>query len=133
MRFPGGCTPVTLPLSWTTSEPQGSQWFTTFTLQNDDGTPMDITGKTFELVIRGDPKSLVSPIFAKIDSVAPNAQGFITVDVPGASLQAVLNSSTTAAMTSGYTYALALWMDPVLSDATALIVGQFYCQAVAAV
>lgn len=120
---------MTLPLPWTASSPQGSQWTYTFTTTN--GLPASITGKTFELVLRPDPRSTGTPS-AVINSSAPTGQGSITINTSAVTVTAVLSPTATSALQADTTYAATLWMDPGLTDATALVVGLFTIRAAAA-
>lgn len=119
------------PLPWTTSSPQGSQWSAAFTFENDDESLMDLTGKTFELVLRDAPSSRGAPA-AMITSTATTASGGFVIDIPSARVLAVLSPTATGALSANDTYSLALWVDPDLNDASAVVVGGFYVQPVAA-
>lgn len=118
-----------IPLLWTTSCPASSSWSATFTLLNEDLTPMNITGKTFELVLRTSPRA--ATVSAQI-STTSTGSGQITVNTVTSVIQAVFNASAITALDPGSTYALTLWMDPGLPDAEALVVGSFYVQPAAA-
>ncbi|MER6350657.1 hypothetical protein ABT186_02075 [Streptomyces sp. NPDC001634] len=109
----------------------GSQWVQTYTLQNDDGTLMAITGKTFEFVIRPNTSDKTQPALVAVKSTGATAQGYITVTTGTSQVQVVLSPTATALLgQSAYPYSL--WMDPGLPDATDLVVGLFFCQLVAA-
>lgn len=109
----------------------GSQWVTTYQLQNDDGTLMAISGKTFEFVIRPNPSDTAEPAMVAVNSTASTAQGYITVTTATSTVQVVLSPTATALLGQGarpYT----LWMDPGLPDATALVDGICFSNLVAA-
>ena len=52
-----------LPQLWAANATGGSQWVTSFTLTDDDGSLMNIAGKTFEFIVRASATD-TSPIFA---------------------------------------------------------------------
>lgn len=109
----------------------GSQWVQTYTLQNDDGTAMNISGKVFEFVIRPTVSDTTEPAMVAVNSTAATGQGYITVTAATSTLQVVLSPTATALLGQGarpYT----LWMDNGLTDATALVVGTFFSNLVAA-
>ncbi len=109
----------------------GSQWTQGYQLQNDDGTPMDISGFTFEMVIRPSASDHTEAALVAVNSTTSNAQGSITVDVDTATLLVVLSPTATTLLGQGANV-YALWMDPGDSDATALVVGICFSQLIAA-
>lgn len=118
-----------LPNNYTAVASSGSSWSVTFTVQNEDGTPVDITNKTFEFVVRNRLTTVGTVLFS-VSSTATNQYGGIVVNVETASVQVVLTPTATTSVPEGggpYT----LWMDPNLSDATALVTGMFYTNLVA--
>lgn len=107
----------------------GSQWRTAYQLQNEDGTVFDITGATFELVIRPTASGTAPPLVS-VTSTGATEQGYITVTVPTATLLVVLSPTATALLSqSGYPYAL--WMNPGTPSATDLVSGTSLCALVA--
>jgi hypothetical protein len=117
---------VDLPLPWTTSGPVGSQWTQSF------GFPTtDISTYTWTLVLRSSTRQTGTPA-ARITSTGATASGYITVDTTARTVLAVLSPTATAALAADETYALALWADPSLSDATTWVRGLFTATAVAA-
>lgn len=119
-----------LPNTYTINTAAASEWSASFTIENDDGTLVDLTNKTFEFVVRNRLKSPGVVLFS-VSSTGTNSYGGITVDVLTATVQVVVTPAATMLITEGggpYT----LWMDPGLPDATALVVGIFYTQPVAA-
>lgn len=124
-------TPIipTVPAMWTTFAVPGSQWVYSFQLQNDDGTLMNITNKTFELVVRTSSRAS-SPVFTVTTTSGANGQ--ITVNTATSTIQVVASPTATALLTGTDVYAVALWMDPNLTDATALLTGTMTARVVAA-
>jgi len=120
-----------LPNQLNTTSAAGSQWVTTYTLQNDDGTLMNITGKTFEFVVRPSTTDVTEPALVAVNSTTAGAQGYITVSPSTSTVQVVLSPTATALLgQSSYPYSL--WMDPGLTDATDLVVGTCFSTLVAA-
>lgn len=117
-----------LPLRWRTATAAGTQWAATFTLLNDDGTRMSISGKTFEFVIRPTSADATVPPLVKLTSAA-TGQGYLTVDTVTATVQVILSPSATLALGAGCR-PFALWMDPGLPDQTCLVEGPFYSRLV---
>lgn len=108
----------------------GSQWRTAYQLQNEDRTVFDITGATFEFVIRPTAGGSAAPPLVSVSSTGATAQGYITVTVPTATLLVVLSPTATALLSqSGYPYAL--WMNPGTPSATDLVSGTSFCTLVA--
>lgn len=119
-----------LPLRWRTAVVAGAQWSAAFTLLDDDGTRMDISGKTFEFVIRPNSPDATVPPLVKVTSTA-TAQGYLTVDTATATVQVVLTPAATTLLGAGCR-PFALWMDSGLPDAVCLVEGPFYSRLVAA-
>lgn len=121
---------TTLPVVANLSAAQGSQWTSPFVLQNMDGTPLNITGKTFEFAIRRTVTDTGTPLVL-VSSDTTTASGTITVDVPTATVTVLLTPAATGSLVhGGGDYAL--WMNPGLTDATAMSVGVFFCSRVVA-
>lgn len=118
-----------LPNNYTIVAAAGSQWSTVVTIYNDDGTLADITNKTFEFVVR-DRLSSPGRVIFSFTSTASNAYGAMVVSTVNSTVEVIVNPTATSLITEGggpYT----LWMDPSLSDATALVTGTFYANPVA--
>lgn len=118
-----------LPNTYTIVTAASSQWSAVFTVTNDDGSLTDLTGKTFEMVIR-DRLGNVGEVLASVSNDVSTADGTIQVDLQQAAVRVILNPVAVNAVVSGgapYT----LWMDPNLSDATALVTGIIYVNPVA--
>lgn len=113
-----------LPLRWRTSTVAGARWSASFTLRNDDGTPMDISGKSFEFAIRPTAGDAAVPALVAVAGAA-TVQGYVTVDTVSAVVQVVLSPTATASLGTGCR-PFALWMDPGLPDQTCLVEGPFY-------
>lgn len=126
-----------LPTNYTIVTAAGSQWTAIVTVQNDDGTLANITGKSFELVVRSATSpnpNVIGAIGATIFSVnnsSSTANGTIFVTASTSQVQVIVTATAVNLLTQGggmYT----LWMDPGLADATALLTGQFLTQPVPA-
>jgi len=119
-----------LPNNYTIVTAVGSQWSASFTIQNDDGTLTDITDKIFEFVVR-DRLSTAGRVLFSVNSTTSNTFGGITVNTLTSTVfVSVMPAATALVVEGGGPYTL--WMDQNLSTATALVVGTFYTQLVAA-
>lgn len=120
--------PNALPATVNVVAAVGSVWSYTYTITNADGTPANITTKTFEFAIRRSVYDTGTPLVS-VNSSSSTSLGTIVVNTATAAVQVNLTPAATLAIKNGggpYT----LWMDPNLSDATAVVVGQFYCNPV---
>lgn len=120
-----------LPVQVQANAASGSQWVETYTLQNDDGTLMTITGKTFEFSIRPTVNDTSPSPLVKVVSTGATAQGYITVNTTASTVQVVLSPTATTLLGQGARPYM-LWMDPGLSDQLAVVEGTFYSHLVAA-
>lgn len=118
-----------LPNQWNASSAAGSQWAQAFTLQNDDGTPVNVTGWTWEFVIRPTVADTVSPALVQVTTTA-GAQGYITVDTTTATVMVVLNPAATSLLGRG-ARPYALWSNPGTTTALAWVEGVFNSQLIA--
>lgn len=119
-----------LPSQWNAWTPAGSQWTQTFTLQNDDGSIVNIAGWTWELVIRPTVTDATSPALVQVTTTA-SSQGYITANATTGTVTVVLAPAATTLLGKGarpYT----LWANPGTSQATAWLDGTFNSQLVAA-
>ena len=108
----------------------GSQWSQGYQLQNDDSSPFNITGMTFEFVIRPNTSNAAEPAMVSVNSTASSAQGYITVTVETATLLVVLSPTATELLgQSANPYSL--WMNPGTSSQTDLVQGTSFCVLVA--
>lgn len=119
--------PAPLPNFFQAIAPIGSQWAQSYQVTNDDGSLTNITNKTFELVVRSNQSG--ATVFL-VNSTASTSAGTITVTSSTSTLQVVLTPTATNLL-SEYGASYTLWMDPNLSDATALVAGVFYGRTVA--
>lgn len=101
----------------------GSVWDTNYQLQNDDGTAMNIVGKSFEFVIRQAVTDTGSPLVS-VNSSGPTSMGSITVNTAASSVFVSLTPAATTLLGQG-AHPYALWMDPGLTTATDLVIGTF--------
>lgn len=118
-----------LPNQWNTSTPAGSQWVQTFQLQNDDGTPVNITGWTWELVIRPNVTDTATPALVQVTTTV-SAQGYITTNTATGTVTVVLNPAATSLLGKG-ARPHALWSQPGTTQAVAWVEGVFNSQLVA--
>lgn len=119
-----------LPNQWNASAAAGSQWAQAFQLQNDDGTPVNTVGWTWEFVIRPTVSDVTSPALVQVTTTA-SSQGYITVNTATATVMVVLSPAATTALGKG-ARPYALWSNPGTTQATAWVDGVFNSQLVAA-
>lgn len=106
----------------------GSEWIQGYTLTNDDGTPVDLTEATFELVIRPAVTDATIPALVSI-TATETAQGYLTVT--GNVVLVILYPAATTVLAQG-SRPYALWMNPGTTSATALVTGSFNSALIAA-
>ena len=116
-----------LPSNFTAIAATGGQWSATFAFQNGDGTPMNITGKVFEFVVRS--RVDATGALFSFTSTVGNAFGYMVVNTASSTVQVVVTPTATRAITEGGAL-FALWMDQGLPDAVAMVTGTFYTQPV---
>lgn len=121
---------TSLPNQWNASSPAGSQWAQAFQLVNDDGTPVNVTGWTWEFVIRPNVADTASPALVQVTTTV-SAQGYITVDTATATVMVVLNPAATAPLGKN-SRPFTLWSNPGTTTATAWVEGRFNTQIIAA-
>lgn len=113
-----------LTLPWDLRLPQGGQQTVKFLLKQANGiTPYDITGRTFEYVVRADPTDTGSPLVQI--TTALTTQGQLVVDTAKSSVSLNLLSAATAGL-SPETYYHAFWMDPGQPSAFNWFAGKFF-------
>lgn len=113
---------------WDTMVLAGSVMNNAFALTNDDGTPYNVSGLTWEFVVHADPED-GTPLISV--STTPNAQGSLTVTTsPTSQVSLSLLHAATAALPPGV-YSHALWSNPGLSSALCWTQGQFTIKPVA--
>lgn len=100
-------------------------WSAKFALQNDDETPMNITGKSFTFVARPTVTNRSAPPQVEVNSAFSTAQGEINIDLLSSTIEVVVTSSANSGWSGG---TFTLWMNPNLADATALVQGPYLLQ-----
>lgn len=122
---------TSLPLPFTTQAYTGSQWLTVFQFLNSDGTLMDISGYTYQMVLRTSTENTGTPVIV-VTSSAPGENGSIVISTVNSTVTVTLTPVATSMLVSGDSYALTLWQDPDLSDASVVVNGSMYVTPVAA-
>lgn len=99
---------------WDAVVPTGSAMSNAFTITNDDGTPYNIGGLTWEYVVHADPAD-AAPVISV--TTTPNSQGALTVTTSPTSQVALslLHAATAALRPAAYRHAL--WSNPGLPGA----------------
>ena len=117
-----------LPNSASITAAVGSQLNMVYVLQNDDGTPMNITNKTFEFSVRADPSqtTAVAPLIS-VNSTASTPSGTIVVTTNTSTVAVSVSAGAMSALTQKQYY-YTLWMDQGLADATAMVAGTLFAQ-----
>lgn len=99
-----------MTLQWNSTSSAGSVWRSRFAFTNkDDGTRIDLTGLTWEFVVRRSPTETGQPLISV--TTTPGAQGSIVVDLATSTLTVTLTPAATGPLGKG-DYWLALWSDP---------------------
>ncbi len=113
---------------WDTVIPTGSAMSNAFTITNDDGTPYNISGLTWEYVVHADPAD-ATPVISVTPT--PNAQGSLAVTTSPTSAVTVnlLHAATAALPPAAYRHAL--WSNPGLTSALCWIQGNLTVARVA--
>lgn len=126
-----------LPTNYTIVTASGSQWTAVVTVTNDDGTLANLTGKSFEFVVRAttspNPNALgsIGAVIFSVNNSSSTANGTITVNTATSQVTVIVTATAVNLLTQGGG-AYTLWMDPNLADATALLTGPFLTQPVPA-
>ena len=111
--------------NWSTTVGQGSTATWQFAFQNADGTPYNISGFTWEYVIRSERGTRVDiPI-----TTTPSANGVLTVTTGAQSLVTLLLRPVATAALPGGPYIHALWSNPGSTDAFCWFTGGLVVQA----
>lgn len=121
---------MTLPVPYNTIGYPGSVWAATFQFLNSDGSLMNITGKTFEYVLRTSTAATGSPTLSV--STTSSADGSIVVTTSTSSILVTITPTGTALLAPNTVYSATLWMDPGLTDATVMANGAFTTSAATA-
>jgi hypothetical protein len=117
-------------MQWNTSTAAGSQWVQTFTLKNGDGSLVNLTGLTWEFVIRPTVTDLAVTPLVKVTTTA-TSQGQIVVDTVAATVTVTLTPAATALLGKG-ARPFALWANPGTTTAVCWLEGTFNSSLVAA-
>ncbi|NUP47538.1 MAG: hypothetical protein HOW97_09545 [Catenulispora sp.] len=118
-----------LPQNWNTSAAVGSEWAQTFTLSNN-GVPVDLTGWTWEFVIRPDVEDQTANPLVKV-TMTSGSQGQITVVPTTGTVTVTLTPAATAALGTGFK-THALYANPGTTTQACWVAGIFNAQATAA-
>lgn len=122
---------MTFPQPYNTIGYPGSLWAATFQFLNSDGSLMNITGKTFEWVLRTSTAQTGTPALS-VNSSGATANGSIVITTSTSSILITLTPVGTATLLANTAYAATLWMNPGLTDATVMTNGAFNALAACA-
>jgi hypothetical protein len=121
-----------LPLPFTGQAYVGAQWQVTFQFFQADGqTLQDITGKTFQAVVRTSTENVGTPLFS-VASSGSTANGSIVITVLTSTVVVTFTPVATAMLSPADSYAVTFWMNPDLTDAVVFASGSLYATPVAA-
>lgn len=118
-----------IPQAWNTSAAAGSQWVQTFSLTNN-GVPVDVTGWTWEFVIRPDVEDQTATPLVKVTTTS-SPQGQIAVVPTTGTVTVTLTPAATTALGNGFK-AHALYANPGTTTQACWVAGIFNSQATAA-
>lgn len=108
---------ATYPITQAAYATSGSEWTWTYPLTDANGNPLNLTGYTFEFVIRPTVTNLVEPPLVSVISTAPSSQGSITIAALTGLVTVVLTPAATSLLQDGV-YPYGLWSAPGTSTAT---------------
>lgn len=111
------------------SSAAGSVWRQTFTI-TDEGGPVNLTGLTWEFVIRPNTSDVTVPALVTV-TTTPSAQGQIDVTPLTGTVTVTLTPAATALLGKG-ARPHALWSDPGTTTQTCWVEGVYNTQLVAA-
>lgn len=115
------------PMQANTTSAAGGQWSVGYTLTDDTGAPLDLTGASFELVIRPALTDTAEPALVSI-TATETSQGYLTVNA-NTVLVVIYPAATEILGRNAWPYAL--WMNPGTSSALPLVEGTLYSALVA--
>lgn len=108
----------------------GGQWTETYTLTDNSGNPINLTGLTFTLVVRPTVTNLTEPALVSVNSTAPTSQGSITITPLTGVVAVVLTPAATTVLSAGV-YPYGLWSSAGTSTATPWVTGNMTSQLIA--
>lgn len=107
----------------------GSLAQASFVFQNDDGSLYNITGATWEYVVRIGPSDRSAAPLLSITTTSTSA-GVLVVTTSTSTVALTINPAGTASLKPGI-YSHTLWMNPNTTTAYAWLTGQFTLNAAA--
>lgn len=108
---------TTYPITQAAYATSGSQWTYTYTLTDSSGNPLNLTGLTFEFVVRPTVTNVVEPALISVSSAASSSQGSITITPLSGLVTVILTPAATSLLADG-NYPYGLWSAPGTSTAT---------------
>lgn len=107
----------------------GSQWQQTFTLTDSTGAPINLTGLTWEFVVRPSAADATEPPLVSVTTTA-STQGQITVTPLTGTVTVTLTPAATTTLGKGLR-PYGLWSDPATTTATCWVQGTYNTTLVA--
>lgn len=117
-------------MQWKARTAAGAQWVQVFKLTNADGSIVDLTGLTWEFVIRPAVTDAAPTPLVKVTTTG-TSQGQIVIDIPTGTITVTLTPSATALLGRD-SRAHALWSNPGTTTAVCWVEGSFDSALVAA-
>lgn len=108
---------ATYPITQAAYATSGSAWTWTYPLTDSSGNPLNLTGLTFEFVVRPTVTNTVEPGLISVSSTASNSQGSITITPLAGLVTVTLTPAATSLLQDGV-YPYGLWSSPGTSTAT---------------
>lgn len=105
-------------------------WNETYTLTDNLGNPINLTGLTFEFVVRQTVTNTAEPALISVSSSGSTSQGGITITPLTGVVAVSLTPAATAVLGAGV-YPYGLWSSPGTSTATPWVTGNMTSKLVA--
>lgn len=122
---------TTFPLPFTGQAYPGSQWTATFQFFQSDGqTLLNISGNTYQVVVRTTTENTGTPIFS-VASSGSTAYGSITITTGTSSILVTFTPTATALLPPSESYAITFWANPDTATAQVFASGSLYAMPVA--
>lgn len=105
-------------------------WSETYTLTDNLGNPLNLTGYTFQFVVRPTVTNTNEPALISVISTGSTSQGSVTITPLTGVVTVVLTPAATVVLGQGV-YPYALWSNPGTSTQTPWVKGNMSAELVA--
>lgn len=121
---------ATFPLPFTGQAYPGSQWTATFQFFESDGqTLLNISGNTYQAVVRTTTENTGTPLFS-VASSGSTSYGSIVVTTGTSSILVTFTPTATSLLPASESYAITFWANPDTSTAQVFASGSLYAMPV---